>query len=201
MWLYMYKQYVHAWEFQKVRLQREGARDAGLYALLCGQEPIQRLQVPLRCHTKWRLPHAVVWTAQQIHAAQGETDSAVLVACWVVAGLTVYTNSHIASRALWRRHRRRRCCLQSFECPMYHEPKVFEMFITPDVEYPLLCRGVHRGWDHAHTTTGCALIFSSDNVYSWLGSHQVVCIWMWMYLLFQRWLSGEVWCDRSKFNC
>ncbi|KAK3092686.1 hypothetical protein FSP39_005890 [Pinctada imbricata] len=41
--------------------------------------------------------------------------------------------------------------LKTFECDeMPVSPSVFEMFISPDLEYPMVCIGVRRGQDHSN---------------------------------------------------
>jgi len=37
--------------------------------------------------------------------------------------------------------------LKHFECSIAHPPRVFEMIITPDLEYPIVCVNVRRGYD------------------------------------------------------
>jgi len=37
--------------------------------------------------------------------------------------------------------------LKHFECNMSAQPRVFEMIITPDLEYPIVCINVRRGYD------------------------------------------------------
>ena len=37
--------------------------------------------------------------------------------------------------------------LKHFECSISNPPRVFEMIITPDLEYPIVCVNVRRGFD------------------------------------------------------
>ena len=37
--------------------------------------------------------------------------------------------------------------LKHFECSIPSPPRVFEMIITPDLEYPIVCVNVRRGYD------------------------------------------------------
>ena len=37
--------------------------------------------------------------------------------------------------------------MQHFECSVANPPRVFEMIITPDLEYPIVCINVRRGYD------------------------------------------------------
>jgi len=37
--------------------------------------------------------------------------------------------------------------LKNFDCTVAHPPRVFEMIITPDLEYPIVCVNVRRGYD------------------------------------------------------
>jgi len=37
--------------------------------------------------------------------------------------------------------------LKHFDCSVAHPPRVFEMIITPDLEYPIVCVNVRRGYD------------------------------------------------------
>ena len=37
--------------------------------------------------------------------------------------------------------------LQHFECSISNPPRVFEMVITPDLEYPIVCVNVRKGFD------------------------------------------------------
>ena len=36
---------------------------------------------------------------------------------------------------------------QHFDCNISNPPRVFEMIITPDLEYPIVCINVRRGFD------------------------------------------------------
>ena len=37
--------------------------------------------------------------------------------------------------------------LKHFECSIANPPRIFEMIITPDLEYPIVCVNVRRGFD------------------------------------------------------
>ena len=64
---------------QKVCSDYQSARYERLPAVLCGAQPLQRLQVPVRRHALQHLPHAVVRATQQVHAAQGDCLSVLSV--------------------------------------------------------------------------------------------------------------------------
>ena len=45
--------------------------------------------------------------------------------------------------------------LKHFECSIANPPRVFEMIITPDLEYPIVCVNVRRGFDGRQVPPFC----------------------------------------------
>ncbi|KAK2185434.1 hypothetical protein NP493_236g01005 [Ridgeia piscesae] len=60
--------------------------------------------------------------------------------------------------------------LKQFDCPIYAPMKVFEMFITPDLDYPVVCVGVTKDPTTSHLKFDKINLNSSSSWFTEIGS-------------------------------
>ena len=130
--------------------------------MLRRKKPLQRVQVSLRLHPSRHLLDAVVRSTEQIHASKSEYYNFVFLN---IELKIMSSNQAYFFNVRWQLRLNRTCFIcscdvkkankwqavnqifQHFECNIPNPPRVFEMVIMPDLEYPIVCVNVRRGFD------------------------------------------------------